>query len=233
MAEGTIEDKLDPAARARAAARPFVGDIPDRIARRDENEPGGSIEADRDNARSDDARTIDPTQIGIDAKRRGPGGRKWTEARKAAARARHAAAREAKDQVADQSQDGVERARVEIDPTVVGQVSQAIFGLHQMMAIAMQAPELALSDTESTSLSKAITNVGRYYIRIKLDTKFGAWMALAITSGMIYIPRVMAINMRKSIAPAGGPQPSPPPTVDDVMFDGGAVPSDLPSRIVM
>ena len=86
----------------------------------------------------------------------------------------------------------------DISSTVVGQIAQGLFGVHQMLSIGMQAPELALSEAESDALAKCVANVGKYYVRIDgPPNKLAAWGALIMTAGLIYVPRFMMASRRR------------------------------------
>ncbi len=151
-----------------------------------ENGGSGAGDANREDARFDDAGTIDPVEITrARGKRRG---RKPGISNADYARARETGESPVKATLAVEPPD--------VSPTVVGQISQALFGIHQMLAIGLAAPEIVLSEGEAEALAKCIAGVGKYYIRIAADNKLAAWLALLLTSAMIYVPRVMAVQRR-------------------------------------
>ena len=75
-----------------------------------------------------------------------------------------------------------------------------------MLAMAMQAPEMALSPAESDALAKSVANVGKYYVKIDGGNRLAAWGALLFTIGVIYLPRMMAISRRKAVQPPSRPE---------------------------
>ena len=95
----------------------------------------------------------------------------------------------------------------EIDPTVVGQIRDGLFFIHNQLAMGMQCPEMALTHEESAILAKQSANVGRYYIKIEGGNKFTAWFALIATILILYIPRYMILARRRAgiMPPANNP----------------------------
>lgn len=85
----------------------------------------------------------------------------------------------------------------EVPPTVVGQVAAALKFVH-----GLGPSEMALSDAEADALAQAVTGVARYYIKLTVSNKGAAWLSLIVTCGMIYGPRISAINERNAKAKA-------------------------------
>lgn len=67
-----------------------------------------------------------------------------------------------------------------------------------MAAMVLQTPEMALSKPEAEAVSQAALNVARWYSPITAGaSKWGDWLALGGTLGIIYLPRLGAIRARK------------------------------------
>ena len=118
----------------------------------------------------------------VSEKRRGgrQKGYKWSDAQRAA----HAARTKAKTE--EVALDKAEPA--EVPPDIIGQVALGLVFLH-----ALGPAEMALSEVEATQLARALTNVGRYYVAFKVNNRGAAWLALVVTCGMIYIPRLKVL----------------------------------------
>jgi hypothetical protein len=185
----------------RERAGKFLGRLPEGLAVKDGENDGGDASETGSGDGADDARTIDPAKVAPAAPKR-RGGKKWSDERKAAARARHAAKKEgvAVDEPEPQ----------EFEPTLVGQMAMWIGGIHQMIAVGMQSPELQLTPQESEMLAKALANVGKYYVAVKLSGPNQAWFALIVTAGGIYVPRILTIRNRKMQGGVSRETPSPP-----------------------
>lgn len=70
-------------------------------------------------------------------------------------------------------------------------------GVHALLAMNLQTPELAISDEEGKQFMGAAQNVMRHY-SVQTTQKTLDWIALFGSAGAIYAPRVVAIRMRKS-----------------------------------
>lgn len=109
-----------------------------------------------------------------------------------------------------------------------------------MLASMTQAPELALSETEAHALAERVNEVQSHYDTI-LDPKTEAWIGLAITMGLIYVPRVAVLNRRmnntarentidataKPAQPAQDNAPKKPPSRDGRKGSDPVTPSDI------
>lgn len=137
-----------------------------------------------------DTRTVDPVEITQNR----PGRKPWTEEQRAAARAARAARKAEKEGVA------LEPEPREIPATVIGQWTALLEGIHGMLAVGLQAPELKLSKPEAEALATASAKVASYYSPMALSGKSGAWLSLVTTAGMIYVPRVMVMARRKNVS---------------------------------
>ena len=71
-----------------------------------------------------------------------------------------------------------------------------LLGLHTMMALIASSPELELSEDEAIKLGKAIQHVNSLYEDAVIPEKPAAWIHLAMVTGGIWIPRVMAMRSR-------------------------------------
>lgn len=168
---------------------------------------GGSNDAPREigsGAGFADAGTADLVAISEKRKR---GRKPLTEAERAARAAERATARatspgKSGEKIPEKAVKPPAPDPVEIPTTLVDQVAGALGGIHQMLALAMRAPEFALSKTEAEALTKSTLNVARWYV--PLDAKPGKWSditALGVTAFMIYAPRIGAMRKRQT-APA-------------------------------
>lgn len=81
-----------------------------------------------------------------------------------------------------------------IDPDTLAKQLQ---GVHVMVAMLTQAPEMQLSDAESVELAKAVSGVCAEY-NLSLNGKTGALIQLLGAGAMVYLPRIMAIKQRKA-----------------------------------
>jgi hypothetical protein len=213
MAQGADDSAIPVAGSIADAAKRFLGGVASNgTGERPESERNASRSAGKGNG-VDDAGTIDPIQV---AEKRRAGRPKLTPEQRAA-RAADARAR------ASEEKDQIHLDPPEVPETLVGQISAVLYGLHIQMAMALQAPEMQLSEGESQQLAKCIANVGRYYVRFKLDGKLGAWVALITTSGMIYLPRIALARRRRAVAAPASPPAWEPPSNN---------PSDVPETLV-
>lgn len=76
-------------------------------------------------------------------------------------------------------------------------LAKQLQGVHVMVAMITQSPEMQLSDPESIELAKAITAVCAEY-NLSLSGKTGAMIQLLGAGAMVYLPRIMAIKQRKA-----------------------------------
>lgn len=98
----------------------------------------------------------------------------------------------------------VKRAvKSEVPSTMVEQVAQGIFGLHQMGAAVLAAPELMLSEAEAQAISASALNVAAWYAPIKAGaSKWTDWGMLLVTLGLVYAPRIGQYRLRQAAAHA-------------------------------
>lgn len=199
MADRTNQ-RPDAAAREAASKRKFLGNIPQGLAERGEVGTGDNAGAIGEGSQPNDAGSIDTTALGNAARvsaRTGKAKRKYTK------------------RVADAATNGKTKTKVAVEEpadvpiNLVEQMALGIFSVHQMLAMGMQSPELVLTQQEADALAKALANVGKYYVAIKLGGASGAWLALVTTAGIIYVPRIMTIRNRVAGQPGighnGGP----------------------------
>lgn len=76
-------------------------------------------------------------------------------------------------------------------------LAKQLQGVHVMVAMMTQAPEMQLSEPESLELAKAISGVCAEY-NLSLNGKTGAMIQLLGAGAMVYLPRIMAIKQRKA-----------------------------------
>ena len=81
-----------------------------------------------------------------------------------------------------------------IDP---GTLAKQLQGVHVMVAMLTQSPEMQLSEPESIELAKAVSGVCAEY-NLSLNGKTGAMIQLLGAGAMVYLPRIMAIKQRKA-----------------------------------
>lgn len=100
----------------------------------------------------------------------------------------------------------------------VNSIQFALTGIHSLLAVAMSAPELALSDTEAETVAKNIVAVGRHY-DLQQTAKATDWGNLIVSLGVVYGGRIMSVGMRKAaekkangrnVKPGTGFTPTPP-----------------------
>ena len=77
-------------------------------------------------------------------------------------------------------------------------VAGILIGLHSMLAGIARSPELELSESEAEKIAKASVHVARLY-NIETTEKAAAWANLAGALGGAYIPRIIAINVRRKM----------------------------------
>jgi hypothetical protein len=121
-------------------------------------------------------------------------------------------------------------------PLNINGVEKILYSLHAFGSLVV--PEMAIDETESKKLAKAIEGVTEQY-KVTLDPKVAAYIDLATVCGMIYGPRAVAIYVRKSTEPK--PQrptatvhpirPAPVPEATQArpqpMNDGGFTPGPI------
>lgn len=212
MAKGTTQGPNPDADAAAASKRKFLGNIPKGFAERNQDGTGNDTGAIGEGAKLDDAGSIDPVTLGNAARasaRTGKAKRKYTKRAAADAASGKAKAKVVVEEPAD------------VPVNLVEQMALGIFSVHQMLAMGMQSPELALTQQEADALAKALANVGKYYVAIKLGGASGAWLALVTTAGIIYVPRIMTIRNRVAGAPGVGHNGGP------IMSDEAPLATDL------
>lgn len=121
-------------------------------------------------------------------------------------------------------------------PLNINGVEKILYSLHAFGSLVV--PEMAIDESESKKLAKAIEGVTEQY-KVTLDPKVAAYIDLATVCGMIYGPRAVAIYVRKSSEPK--PQrptatvhpirPAPVPEATQArpqpMNDGGFTPGPI------
>jgi hypothetical protein len=98
-------------------------------------------------------------------------------------------------------------------------LARQVEGLHQLMALALGVPELALQSQEAAMLGGAIAAVCDEY-DLSLSGKTGALLQLAAAAAMVYGPRFVAVGQRVKQAQARA-KASPLQVVGGT--DGGAI----------
>lgn len=73
-------------------------------------------------------------------------------------------------------------------------------GLHALLAQSMAAPELAISEDDGKQFMTSAQNVMRHY-SVQSTQKTLDWLAFAGTASGIYIPRLVAVNIRRKRGP--------------------------------
>jgi len=196
MADGTTQSDNPDSLRAKAGR--FLGSIPSGYASRDPGNPEGNDGSNGANARSVDARTIDPTEIASDApKRRGRG--KWTPEQHAADRARRGKSAGGP----DAGENPKEEVAVEPplpDPTILGFASEGLGFLNIVLAARLNAPEfLAISPDRSAMVAKAWLKFLGYYVSIaKATGPMGALAAALTATAFVYgPPAIMSLQRNR------------------------------------
>jgi len=83
-------------------------------------------------------------------------------------------------------------AKTSMDP---GKLGAQLVGIHQLLAMFTQTPELQLSPEQGQALGAAVVNVCNEY-DLNISGKTGAMVQLLATSAMIYAPMLMAVRFR-------------------------------------
>jgi hypothetical protein len=76
-------------------------------------------------------------------------------------------------------------------------LAKQLQGVHVMIAMMTQSPEMQLSEPESLELAKAVSGVCAEY-NLSLNGKTGAMIQLLGAGAMIYLPRLVMIKQRKT-----------------------------------
>jgi hypothetical protein len=146
-----------------------------------------------------DAGAIDPVSITKQRRK----GRTWTAEQRAEASER--AKRRAGGEPAAGT--GSKKARVSVEPEItpiptkaIDQLTTVLAAVHSVVAVALNAPELALSDEEAKAVAESAANVAQYYGPFGVGGKTGAWIGFAGVAGMVYLPRLFAIARRRGAA---------------------------------
>lgn len=90
-------------------------------------------------------------------------------------------------------------------PELRAQLAKQLVGLHLIVAHATGLPELQISEPEGVALADALSAVAREY-GLSFSGKTGAALQLFAALAMIYAPRAMAIQKRKSKSAENEPQ---------------------------
>lgn len=68
-----------------------------------------------------------------------------------------------------------------------------IASIHQMLALYLKMPAIALSESDAAALGEAVANVQQYYPDAVFDPKHMAWLALAGAVFRIEGPRAVLV----------------------------------------
>ena len=66
-------------------------------------------------------------------------------------------------------------------------------GIHQMLAMSLEMPELVLDDDEAAKLGQAVAYVQSFYPNSVLDPRTAAWASLAVAIASVEGPRIFLI----------------------------------------
>lgn len=77
-------------------------------------------------------------------------------------------------------------------------------GLHVLLAAQTNTPELAISEGEAKDFMASAQNVMRHY-SVETTQKTLDWIAFAGCAAGIYVPRVVAISVRRRHGPPAAP----------------------------
>jgi hypothetical protein len=86
-----------------------------------------------------------------------------------------------------------------------------------MLAALTKVRELELDKSEAEKLAKSIANVARHYHVPGIAQKTKDWIMLMQTIGVLYVPRVIAYNIRTAAA-----KPAPTPATTAIAVGIGA-----------
>lgn len=101
-------------------------------------------------------------------------------------------------------------------PLSVNSVQFSLTGIHALLAVALSAPELVLSDTEAETIAKNVVAVAKHY-DLQQSAKATDWGNLILSLGVVYGGRMVSIYARNKAArppkkpPAGFSQVQQPP----------------------
>jgi hypothetical protein len=90
----------------------------------------------------------------------------------------------------------------------IKEFTQILAGLHAVIAIGLQAPEIILSEEEAARLGASIANVARFYAPLDLTGKKGALLGLGVTCVVVYGPKLVTMAVRKARPKTPPPHPS-------------------------
>lgn len=102
----------------------------------------------------------------------------------------------------------------------VDAISATLFSLHAMAAAALKTPEFAIEESEAKKIAEASAKVAAHY-NVVANPKTVDWCNLAVTLGMVYGTRFMALRAR---AKAQAKQKSQRPQAGNVAPFPGAIP---------
>lgn len=74
-------------------------------------------------------------------------------------------------------------------------LGRQIVGLHALIAVATQMPEMQITDAEGEMLARGVTAVAEEY-GLALTGKTGAAIQLFAAAGMVYVPRLVMIKAK-------------------------------------
>lgn len=102
----------------------------------------------------------------------------------------------------------------------VNGIEKLLFSIHQIGAATLSIPELELTKEEAKKLGDAIEGVNEHF-KLSLDPKTAAMIELAQVAGVIYVPRGVALYLRKKMErqmrpPVSKPAPNDASPVDMV-----------------
>lgn len=87
------------------------------------------------------------------------------------------------------------RAKVSYDKETIALMGKQLVGLHLLAAMGTGIHEMQISEPEGYALAQGVVNVCEQY-NLSIDGKTGAALQLAMTAGMIYGPRLLAVRKR-------------------------------------
>lgn len=87
------------------------------------------------------------------------------------------------------------RTKVSYDKETIALMGKQLVGLHLLAAMGTGIHEMQISEPEGYALAQGIVNVCEQY-NLSIDGKTGAALQLAMTAGMVYGPRLLAVRKR-------------------------------------
>jgi hypothetical protein len=105
---------------------------------------------------------------------------------------------------------GTKQATKEVASDLTG----LLYSTHFMLAKIIKVPEIKLDNEEAEELGKALARVNKEFGIAVLSPKTAALVNLAIVAGTVYVPRLMAHDLRKKNEKKNGKQSSKPIEVD-------------------